>query len=75
MAHPPATDSDLSLEQFLFLTGDHNTKHPDRAVGNGFSSLTVQFTLTHSPTRTHVRTMKNLNHFLVSPRQLSYSFL
>jgi hypothetical protein len=39
MAHPPATESDLTLEHFLHLTGEHNANHPDRAVGEGCPGL------------------------------------
>ena len=58
MAHPPATESDLTLEHFLRLTGEHNAAHPDRAVGKWYlwqHSHSRPLTHTHS-IRTHTRT-------------------
>jgi hypothetical protein len=33
MAHPPATESDLTLEDFLRITAEHNDRLPEHAVG------------------------------------------
>ena len=38
MAHPPATESDLSLAQFLSAVAAFNHEHPDEAIGTAMTS-------------------------------------